>query len=161
MKLFTGQSSSSTSSSIHKYPEMKEWEWTIHKTLEMIDGDTYVSIELPHKAREVIVLEVSRQDTHCKTLWIPDHKAVARPSPGHHLVRAWVIHHIKGLDQEWWRTHFMEPLHWPGNWIGWRATNFWCFFFHNIHCDYKSNDRTTKWLPCAKPMNLELKMVAK
>ena len=47
---------------------------------------TYICVELASKAREVIVLEESGEETGGKSLWIPDNEAVFGLAPRHNMI---------------------------------------------------------------------------
>lgn len=61
---------------------------------------SYISIELPNKAREIIVLEVLGQEIPGELRRIPHDEGVIPGAPRHDRVRRRVIHHIVSLAEE-------------------------------------------------------------
>lgn len=78
-----------------------------------ITSNTYICVELPNEAGEIVVLEIPRQKGHSKSVGIPDHEAITREAPGDHLIGYWVIDHVEGLRKERRRPNFVQPLHRP------------------------------------------------
>ena len=71
--------------------EHQSHRWIIH---------TYISVELPDKAGEVVVLEVLWQKLFSELRHVPDNEAVVPATPRHNLVGQWIINHIVGLAQK-------------------------------------------------------------
>ena len=79
---------------------------------------TYISVQLPNEAGEVVVLEVPWQQ-HCpKDMRIPNYEAIVGGAPRHNSICGWVINHVVCLGEERRRAAIMEPIHWPRLAIG-------------------------------------------
>lgn len=61
---------------------------------------TYVGVKLPHKAGEIIVLEILGEQIPGKLRLVQHHEARIRGAPRDHGVRRGVVHHVIGLDEE-------------------------------------------------------------
>lgn len=60
----------------------------------------HISIELPDKAGEIVMLEVLRQKQYRELRHVPDNKALVPAAPRHHLVGQWIVNHIVCLAQK-------------------------------------------------------------
>lgn len=98
------------------------------------DKNTYISIELPNKTREIIVLEISREKISGERVRIPYNKAAASSAPTNYIISIRIIHHVKGFSKEWRWPWIVETLHrlrrqhhWRvifGLWITWTRVLF-------------------------------------
>lgn len=73
--------------------------------------DTYVSVELPDEAGEIVVLEVSREEVHHKRMRVPNHKAATCSAPRDYPISTRVIHHVISLVQKRRRACVVQALH--------------------------------------------------
>jgi len=79
---------------------------------------TYISVELPNEAGEVVVLEVPWQQHRPKYMRIPNYEAIVGGAPRHNGIRGWVINHVVRLGKERRWTAVMEHIHRPRLAIG-------------------------------------------
>lgn len=83
---------------------LKIWWWR--------EENTYISVELPNKAWEIVVFEVSWEEICGEWMRIPHNKAATSFVPRDYVIGSWVIHHVIGLGQEWWWPCIIKALHW-------------------------------------------------
>lgn len=62
---------------------------------------TYISVKLPNKAGEVIVLEVLRKKIPCKIQLVPNNETAATRAPRDSSTCHRIIHHVISLSKEW------------------------------------------------------------
>lgn len=62
---------------------------------------THISIELPHKAEKIVVLEWFGKELPRKFNRVPHHKAVVAIAPWYYCVGGRIIHHVIGFGKEW------------------------------------------------------------
>ena len=91
--------------------------------LKVVKKSTYICVKLPNKAWEIVVLEVSREETNGKGLRIPNNKAVVTFTPRNNMVCAWIFYYIISFGEKWRRTWVMESLHWL--WTSWWCHPWW------------------------------------
>ena len=60
-------------------------------------NNAYISVELPDKAREIVVLEVSGEKTRCKDLGIPNDETVAPYTPRNNMVCCGIVDEVIGF----------------------------------------------------------------
>ena len=87
------------------------WGWIKLSELS-VEENTYISVELPNKAWEIVMLEISRKKIPGKDLRIPYNKAVVTYTPRHYTIRAWVVDKVIGFVEKRWRAYIMKSLHW-------------------------------------------------
>lgn len=73
------------------------------------DRGTYVGVKLPHKAGEIIVLEILGEQIPGKLRLVPHNEARTRGAPRDHGLRRGVVHHVIGLDEERGRGVRIHP----------------------------------------------------
>ena len=76
---------------------------------------TYIGIELPDKAREIVVFEASGKKIDSKGLRIPDNETVVTSTPRDYLICVIIFYQVVGFAQKWWGPIFMKPLNWLRN----------------------------------------------
>lgn len=96
---------------------------------------TYISIQLPYKAWEIIMLKVSWKNTGGERMGIPHNKTMPPSVPRNNIINGRILHHFKGFGQKWWRAHIVQPFHWL-RWWRWRRR-----WRHSIWL--------ISWLPCS------------
>lgn len=85
------------------------------KTHGGIASNTYICVELPHKAGEISVFEVTWKQSLGERGRIRHHKAIVRRAPRDHSISVRVINHVISLVEERRRPDFAQALHRPGN----------------------------------------------
>ncbi|KAG8647109.1 hypothetical protein MANES_09G060002v8 [Manihot esculenta] len=63
--------------------------------------NTHISIELPDKTGEIVVLEIPRQYDSSKLHRVPNHEALPCVSPRDNLVQRLIIHEIMSFREKW------------------------------------------------------------
>ena len=81
------------------------------KCLKKKKEKSYISVELPDKAREIVVLEVSGKKSRGKCLRIPHNKAVVPSTPRNNMVCVRILNEVISFCKERWRTRVMKSLH--------------------------------------------------
>lgn len=61
---------------------------------------TYIGTELPDKAGEIVVFEVSGKNIHGEGLRVPHYETVVPSTPRNYVVCVRIIHKLIGLAQE-------------------------------------------------------------
>lgn len=92
--------------------------------------DTYISIELPDKARKIVVLEKSGEEIGGEGAGVPHHKTVALSTPRDYIIAANIIHHIIRLHQKRRRTSIMKAFHWLRWKRSFTGTRSWVLLFN-------------------------------
>jgi hypothetical protein len=60
----------------------------------------YICIELPDKAREVVVLEIVRKEITSKLRWSPNNESSVIFTPRNYMVSGWIIYQLIGFGKE-------------------------------------------------------------
>lgn len=104
---------------------------------------TYISIQLPNKAGEIIVLKILGQNISRKLQHVPDDEAVITLTPRHHWIRRQIVHHIIRLAQKrrWRISYLMNCFHfWPLK-IGRRSSESTLGFYKDGSRNYARDTR--------------------
>lgn len=89
-----------------------EENFKITKEINVRWWRAYISVELPNKAWEIVVLEVFREKGNGKCLRIPNNKAVAAPAPRDYVIGIAVFNYVISFCKEWRRANIVKPLPW-------------------------------------------------
>lgn len=65
------------------------------------DCNTHISVKLPDKTGEVVVLEIARKNDPSKLHRVPDDEALSRSPPRNDGVQRSIVHQIESLGQKW------------------------------------------------------------
>lgn len=101
-------------------------------------NNTHISIKLPDKTREIVVLEIARQNQPGKLQRVPHHEALSGRTPRDDGIKRRVVHEIKSLGQKrrnWVPVQTIQGLRDISSWS--RCKRRECFQL--LHSGGKSN----------------------
>ncbi len=99
--------------------ELRDAWWGRERVSKRKRGTTHICVQLAHKAWEIVVLEVLRQQILWEFWGIPHNKAVVALAPGHYCVGCSIINHVVGLCKKRWRCIALQAIRRRLRWCIW------------------------------------------